>query len=156
KEILRDFIKYRVMFLLKERQIEPDVMEAVLNRGVENLPYLMNKASIISSKRNDDRFKIVQEALVRVLNLAKQASDVEIDPTLFETEAEQNIFNVLQEVTQAYRSKSNEKDASEVLIQLRQISKPIHDFFDTTMVMVENKQVRDNRLGLINRISELV
>jgi len=156
KEILRDFIKYRVMFLLKERQIEPDVMEAVLNRGVENLPYLMNKASIISSKRNDDRFKIVQEALVRVLNLAKQASDVEIDPTLFETEAEQNLFNVLQEVTQAYRSKSNEKDASEALSQLSQLAKPIHDFFDTTMVMVENKQVRDNRLGLINRISELV
>src|SRR5690625_7010447 len=105
----------------------------------------MNKASIISSKRNDDRFKIVQEALVRVLNLAKQASDVKIDPTLFETEAEQNLFNVLQEVTQAYRSKSNEKDASEALSQLSQLAKPIHDFFDTTMVMVENKQVREDR-----------
>lgn len=156
KDILRDFIKYRVMFLLKERQIEPDVMEAVLNRGVENLPYLMNKARIISSKRNDDRFKIVQEALVRVLNLAKQASDVEIDPTLFETEAEQKLFDVLQEVTQAYRSKNNEKDASEALSQLSQLAKPIHDFFDTTMVMAEDKKVRNNRLGLINRISELV
>src|SRR5690625_332323 len=156
KEILHEFIKYRVMFLLKERQIEPDVMEAVLNRGVENLPYLMNKARIISSKRNDDRFKIVQEALVRVLNLAKKASDVEIDPTLFETEAEQKLFDVLQEVTQAYGSKNNEKDASEALSQLSQLAKPIHDFFDTTMVMVEDKQVRDNRLGLINRISELV
>src|SRR5690625_7193178 len=88
KEILHEFIKYRVMFLLNERQIEPDVMEAVLNRGVENLPYLMNKARIISSKSNDDRCNIVQEALVRVLNLATKASDVEIDPTLFEPEAE--------------------------------------------------------------------
>src|SRR5699024_12358797 len=79
KEILHEFIRYRVMFLLKERQIEPDVMEAVLNRGVENLAYLMNKARIISSKRNDDRFKIVNETLVSVLNLDKQASDVEID-----------------------------------------------------------------------------
>src|SRR5699024_4791559 len=66
RQKLMEFIKHRVRFLLKEKNIEPDVMEAVLKKGIGNLPYLMEKASILSSKRNDDEFKVVQEALVRV------------------------------------------------------------------------------------------
>lgn len=156
KEDLFNFIKNRVMFLLKEKQIEPDVIQAVLKKGVENLPYLMKKASILSAKRNDDRFKVVQEALVRALNLAKQAHEVTINPALFETEAEQKLYDVLQEVTLEYQSKDKKKEAAEALNQLSQLAIPIHDFFDTTMVMAEDKRVRENRLGLIYSIAQLV
>jgi len=156
KETLLEFIKYRVMFILKERKIEPDVIQAVLNKSVENLPYLMKKASIISSKRNDDRFRIVQEALVRVLNLAEQAQDVNIDPDLFETEAEQNLYDVLQEVIPAYHLKDTNKEADEALNQLSQLASPIHDFFETTMVMADDQKVRENRLGMIYQIARLI
>jgi len=156
KETLLEFIKYRVMFILKERKIEPDVIQAVLNKSVENLPYLMKKASIISSKRNDDRFKIVQEALVRVLNLAEQAQEVNIDPDLFETEAEQNLYDVLQEVIPAYRLKDTNKEAEEALNQLSQLASPIHDFFETTMVMSDDQKIRENRLGMIYQIARLI
>lgn len=156
KEKLIDFINDRVMFLLKERQIEPDVIQSVLKKGIENLPYLMKKASILSAKRNDDRFRIVQEALVRALNLAKQAHEVQVDPNLFETEAEHKLYDVLQEVTPDYHNKVKEKNAAEALNQLSKLAEPIHDFFETTMVMAEDKRVRENRLGLIYNIAQLV
>jgi glycyl-tRNA synthetase beta chain len=35
------------------------------------------------------------------------------------------------------------------------LKKPIDDFFDKVMVMVEDKKLRDNRLALLNQISQL-
>src|SRR5699024_237713 len=106
--------------------------------------------------RNDDRFRIVQEALVRVLNLAEQAQDVNIDPDLFETEAEQNLYDVLQEVIPAYHLKDTNKEADEALNQLSQLASPIHDFFAATMVMADDQKVRENRLGMIYQIARLI
>src|SRR5699024_5015685 len=70
---LNKFLHDRALFLLKGLDIEHDVAQAVLNKGIGVLSYTVDKASLLSEKRNDDAFKPVQEALVRVLNLAEKA-----------------------------------------------------------------------------------
>src|SRR5699024_11027122 len=156
RQKLMEFIKHRVRFLLKEKDLEPDVMEAVLKKGIENLPYLMEKASILSSKRNDDEFKVVQEALVRVLNIAKKARDITIDPSLFETESERKLYDVFKKVQNSYDSVNKNKEAEKALEQLKYLAQPIHEFFNSNMVMAEDEDIRENRLGLIYKIASLI
>lgn len=153
---ITDFIKDRARFLLKEKKIEPDVVEALLKKRIENLPYLMEKARVLSSKRNDDEFKTVQEALVRVLNLAEKAQDTEVDSNLFETASEQKLYEVFRAVKKNYEQLNNNKNADEALNKISELAAPIHEFFDDNMVMAEDVKVRKNRLGIIYNLAQLI
>lgn len=150
------FIRYRITFLLKENKIDPDVIQAVLKKRIENLPYIMAKANVLSSKRNDDTFKPTQEALVRVLNLAKKAEDTTINPDLFETKSEQNLYNLYHKVKENYEKVDQNKDANHALAELSQLTTPIHEFFEENMVMADDENVRKNRLGLLYKIANLI
>lgn len=156
KENILDFIQHRVMFLLKEKRIEPDVIQAVLKRGIENLPYIMNKAALLSAKRNEHGFRKVQEALVRVLNLAKKTKYSEIDTTLFETTSERDLYDVLEKVTTQFHLFNDAEQADEALKTLSELADPIDEFFEGNMVMAEDEKVRENRLSLMHRISQLI
>src|SRR5699024_12335788 len=69
KNDIHHVFKQRVQYLFVQSGIEQDVVESVTNKNLGSLAYTHNKAVVLSSKRNDDAFKPVQEALVRVLNL---------------------------------------------------------------------------------------
>lgn len=153
---IEEFIRYRVTFLLKENDIDPDVIQAVLKKRIENLPYIIAKANLLTSKRNDDTFKPTQEALVRVLNLAKKAEDTTINPDLFETKSEQNLYNLYNKIKESYKKVDQNKDATDALAELSQLATPIHEFFEENMVMADDENVRKNRLGLLYKIAKLI
>jgi len=48
-----------------------------------------------------------------------------------------------------------EKEYQGALEKLVSLRKPVDDFFDKVMVMVEDKKLRNNRLALLNRIVDL-
>lgn len=156
KENILDFIHHRITFLLKEKRIEPDVIQAVLKRGIKNLPYIMNKASLLSAKRNENSFRKIQEALVRVLNLAKNTKDTEINTSLFQTDSERELYNMLAKVTPQFHKFNDAKEADKTLKSLSELADPIYEFFENNMVMTEDKNIRENRLSMMHKISQLI
>ncbi|MFP3490145.1 glycine--tRNA ligase subunit beta, partial [Staphylococcus sp. SIMBA_130] len=67
---LKEFFQLRASYLLKELNVEQDVINAVVHRAIGNFDYTIAKAKLLSEKRNDENFKHIQEALVRALNLS--------------------------------------------------------------------------------------
>src|SRR5690625_2140334 len=74
---IHHFFKQRVQYLFVQSEIEQDVVKSVAYRKLGCLAYTHNIAVVLSSKRNDDRFKPVPEALVRVLNLNTEQAATE-------------------------------------------------------------------------------
>ena len=153
---LRDFFKLRATYLLRELSIEQDIIESVFQREIGTISYAIAKASILSDMRNDDAFKYVEEALVRVLNLAKNREQTKIDPFLFETTSEKLLFETYNEVYNLYKQANELQDAKQALSHLSKLAEPIHSFFEHNMVMAEDVQLRNNRLSLVNKLAFLI
>lgn len=155
-EELKDFVRQRAAFLLKEISVQPDVIEAILSNEIGVLTYSVNKAKELMRQRNNIEFKNIQEALVRILNLAKKAESTSIQPELFETPSESALHDKIMEITNSYQAAKENQNATEALEQLSALANPIHEFFDHNMVMVDDEKLRENRLALIKYIAELI
>lgn len=153
---IKRFFSHRITYLLKESAIQPDVIQAVLYNGIGIIPYLAAKAENLSYERNNPEFKPVQEALVRVLNLASKTDLLTISRGIFETDSEQKLYETYLTVKDDYESANNNQEAANALRQLGKLSQPIHDFFDHNMVMTDVEAIRNNRLALLNNIAALI
>ncbi|MGM0941779.1 MAG: glycine--tRNA ligase subunit beta [Bacillota bacterium] len=151
---LHDFLTNRAAYLFKEESIEQDIIQAILHKEIGVYPYALAKAHNLSNKRLDASFKTIQEALVRVLNLAQKANSNHIDTNLFDTESEKALYKEFCSIEQSYQQ--SERDAERDLLLLGQLAEPIHNFFDHNMVMDDNERIRNNRLALLASIASLI
>src|SRR5699024_2597848 len=115
--------------------------------------YTVEKAKILKQKRQDQAFKTVEEAFVRVLNLTKGHTDDNVRSALFETESERALYEKTQEILREYNKLNEAHKAEEALETLSQLATCIHDFFENNMVMTKDEAIKANRLGLLNQIS---
>lgn len=153
KEVI-DFVKDRVRQLLSERGVRYDIIDAVLSAKQEDILRLFGSAQILRDHQQDGDFKPSVEALTRVLNLAKKAGGEElgeVDPALFENDAEKELFEAV-EAAAAVFDKQTMAENYETLRNLRPL---IENYFDQTMVMVEDSAVRSNRLSQLHKIAAM-
>jgi len=150
---IEQFFSHRFTYLLKESAIEADVIQAVLYNGIGVIPYMVAKAENLSQERNNPEFKPVQEALVRVLNLAGKTDQTTVSRSVFETDSEEKLYETYLTVKKSYDRANKKQAAGEALRQLGKLSQPIHEFFDHNMVMADDASIRHNRLALINHIA---
>jgi len=151
-----DFFKLRAQHILKDLNIETDVMKSVLKKGIGHFIYTIDKASLLSKKRNDPSFKATEEALVRTLNLAKNAKTLAVNEKLLQTESEKQLFNKINEVSKQYYHAAEKFDAHKALKYLSELTNFIDEFFEHNLVMDNDQNIRTNRLALLNNIAKLV
>ncbi|MBS4750920.1 glycine--tRNA ligase subunit beta [Carnobacteriaceae bacterium zg-ZUI78] len=142
-ELLRQFILARLQQKLQSYDIRYDVIESVLASQTLNIPLLIHNAKDLQEHTQEIDFKVTIEAVSRVLNLAKKSHDIEnfgeinIVSDLFETDSEKVLAQVVQQVEHV------SYDTLKILTQ------PITAFFNDNMVLVENEEVRNNRLSIL-------
>ncbi|MEI3606840.1 glycine--tRNA ligase subunit beta [Pseudogracilibacillus sp. SE30717A] len=156
KEDIHHFIKNRATYILTEREIEQDVVKSVVTNQVGIFYYTAEKAKLLSQKRNDDSFRPVQEALVRVMNLGKKHQENVIEESLFQTDSEQQLYNTFLSIRDSFSKAETKADAEEALSQLSKLAEPIHTFFEHNMVMAEDERIKRNRLSLVYHLSNLI
>ncbi|SFL81527.1 glycyl-tRNA synthetase beta chain [Gracilibacillus orientalis] len=150
---LESFFKQRAAYIMKEADIEADIIDAVLVSELSDFSLLLEKAQLLKDKRADSNFKDKQEAFVRVLNLATKAEGHIVESSLFEQDEEYKLYQTYLDIKDYYQSALAKKDAKAALDQLTPLVKPIHHFFDNTMVMADNERIRHNRLALLKVIA---
>ncbi|MGY3777684.1 glycine--tRNA ligase subunit beta [Isobaculum melis] len=159
KDEVITFVKGRIRQLLQGRKIRHDVIDAVLNSSQEDMPVLVQTARILESNLNSATFKPTIESLTRVMNLARKGAkdaiektDFVVDEALFENESEKALYQEICRVEKVFEVGS----ISEEFTALESLQPTIDQFFDETMVMTEDKAVRENRLALLGKLGKLV
>lgn len=153
KEVI-DFVKGRLRQLLTTKKVRHDIIDAVLNAEQKDLTKAFAAAQLFKERLEDEDFKPSMEALTRVVNLAKKVevdTAKEIDPTLFENEAEKELYEAVNQVKAQLPDQSLDENYNQ-LVALRPL---IEAYFDKTMVMVEDPAVRNNRLAQLQQIAEM-
>lgn len=153
-EKLMNFFKLRLKYVLQELNIRYDMIEAVLEGEIDYLPDLVDRARTLHEQKDSETFKETIESLSRVLNIAKQAEgENEIDPSLFENEAEQRLYNEYKKIKGQFEGENEIAAQFSLFVSLKPI---ITEYFDETMVMAEDERVKQNRLAQMKKLARLI
>lgn len=147
------FFKLRLKHLLQEKNIRYDIIDAVLAAPIKDIKSLITKAELINKKKDESRFKEDIESLSRVIRIAKKLNEPHpIDPNLFENEYERKLYEQFLLGKKAIQNADVEKYYA-LLVQFKPF---ITDYFDHTMIMVEDERIRNNRLSLMKQIADMI
>ena len=104
----------------------------------------------------------VAELLKRTANILRQAREKKIifadqeSESLLREAAEKELSRKVTEVNQAIQRSYREGKYDAVIAAIASLQPPLNAFFDSVMVMVEDAQLRDNRLALLSRTESVV
>jgi len=149
---VRNFLKGRLRQFLLAQKHRYDIIDAVIDADQEDIHQLFEAADTLDKHLSDEDFKSSIEALTRVMNLGqKDNSENEVDPSLFENETEQNLYQAVRKIEDKFAVQTVEENY-QALTNLRPL---IEDYFDQTMVMTEDEKLRNNRLAQLRKITKM-
>ena len=141
-----NFIRARVDKMMGKTP--KDIKEAVLSGSTFVVPDMLAAAEALVKSAKADNYKPAVESLSRVFNLAEKAdADVSVNSNLFENDQEKALFDTVS----ALELKGTK---AEQLAQLFALSPVIDAFFDNTIVMTEDKKVKNNRLAILVTLTD--
>jgi len=152
---LREFFRLRLKNVLTDEGMRYDLIDAILAVGLDDVYDTWLRAQALAKEGSSSAMQTAVQAFTRVGNLAKGASDAAIDPSLFETDAEQALYHAYLSAGREITAMSAAENYNGVLKTMASLAAPIDAFFGQVMVMVDNIPVRNNRLALLKAITGL-
>jgi glycyl-tRNA synthetase beta chain len=155
---LKPFILERLQSYYQGLGISVDLIHAVRVRQDEWIYDLDKRLNALKSFITMPEAVSLSAACKRVNNLLSQAkiTSIEINEQLIEEGAEQSLYAHLNKVAQSIESLYAAEDYGSVLKQLASLKEPVDAFFDQVMVMVDDEQVKRNRLAILVRLQKLL
>jgi glycyl-tRNA synthetase beta chain len=154
-----DFLRERLEFYLKDaRSFSYDVVNAVLAAGSDDIVDAIARAEALTQVRGSEDFASISVAFKRTKNILRQAHETRkaIAPALkanvLTDDAEKALAVTLPEVAAKVHQLREQKNYTAALAEISRLRQPIDLFFDKVMVMVDDEQVRANRLALLQTL----
>ncbi len=159
---LKEFLIQRVVTLLEEDGIDPDLIAAVVEgaflqaRALQDPVAAKAKAEFLQRLRQTDRLSGIYPTLNRLARISRQA-DLEpeqrdptavVDPTVLDSEVERSLFAAAQQLYTTGQALA-EQDYEGLVAAFETIAPVITSFFEQVLVMAEDPQVKQNRLNLL-------
>ena len=159
EEQVTGFFKQRLRVILIDKGYRYDIVDSVLETGSINVEEIIKRIDAVTNLRENggDNFANLLTALTRVYNLASKAekSNKEVDISKFENEYEHELFKMIIKVKGNVVDKVGQKQYVQSIEVLYELIKPVNEFFDKTMVIVDNSEIRNNRLAMLSQIKEI-
>ena len=150
-----EFIRLRLKNILSDAGIRYDVIDSVLEDVDDSYAVYLRAAAVNVEVGKDSMAKSIQ-AFVRVGNLAKNSASAQVNPALFVAPEETALYQAYTSAAAALESLIDGSDFTGALDAISDLAAPIDAFFAAVMVMDKQEAVKNNRLGLLKAITELV
>jgi glycyl-tRNA synthetase beta chain len=156
KEEVLEFFRVRYQNFLLDKGYAFDVTDAVLSISFDDLVDVQGRIDALKKAREWKDFESIVIAFKRAMNILKGSpSRKEINPPRFADRVEQNLYQSFVKAKEKIDSLLNKRDYPSALLEMTRMKKPIDEFFDGVMVMVEDEKIRNNRLALLDEIGKL-
>ena len=150
KQIL-DFITGRLSVVLKDNGYKHDVVEAVLAEQSANPAAAAWAVKQLSAWVSREDWQSILPGYARCVRITRdQKESFKVDEKVFVEAEEKALFKAIQE--NANQQPTTVNEFLEIIVKL---IPAINAFFDKVLVMAEDKKVKENRLGLLQRIAKL-
>jgi glycyl-tRNA synthetase beta chain len=157
---VKEFLRARIVRILKERQIKTEQVKAILKASFDNVVDVVKRGDALRSAATEPEFKEEVIAIVRLVNILKQAEEWglmipdHVKEELLQEKEEMNLYRHWKKIEPQLEELLREQDYLQVYQILSTLRHPIHDFFEGVLVMSEDKTLRLNRLSLLSKIGK--
>ncbi len=158
---LNEFFRQRLITLFTQQGYRADELDAVLGNGTESLALVASKLQGLKSVRGRPELASLSAASKRIRNLLTQAhsqkivvSSAAVSSDKLPDAADRALFSALSDFEPRLKQAASNKDYAGALVILASLREPIDAFFSGAMVMVEDVSVREQRLGLLQRVND--
>ncbi|MBZ5680260.1 MAG: glycine--tRNA ligase subunit beta [Acidobacteriia bacterium] len=159
EESIRTLFCERLEFYLKETHgYAYDVVNAVLAADAEDVVDALARAEAVAKARPSADFESISVAFKRMKNILKQAAESgkriaeTVDSGALTEESEKVLAEQVPRTAVAVEKQRSAKNYDAALLEIAKLRPAIDKFFDKVMVMVEDEQVRANRLALLRTL----
>ena len=159
EDSVKTFFRERLEFYLRDVcGYAYDVVKAVLGADADDVVDALARAEAVKQVLHTPEFQAIGAACKRMRNILKQADEKGIVPAeRVETQKdssdeEKNLIRYLEQSGEKVEQHRKKKEYLEALRLLSTAREPVDRFFDKVMVMVEDHQVRANRLALLRTL----
>ncbi|MGB9204366.1 MAG: glycine--tRNA ligase subunit beta [Terriglobales bacterium] len=160
-ESVRGFFRERLEFYLKDAH-EPrytyDVVNAVLAVDSDDVVDAVARAEAVSKVRGSADFESISVAFKRMKNILRQASEktkviaLRVDPAGLQEESEKELAALIPQTVATVEKLRAARDYEGALLEIAKLRPAIDKFFDKVMVMVDDENLRANRLALLQTV----
>ena len=147
--------RYRAMY--EDQGLSIDVIQAVQALDPASPLDFDSRVKAVSHFKTLPEAKALAAANKRVANILAKESNVsgEVDANLLTEQAEKDLYQALQAITPVVTPLLQARDYTPALTELAALRAPIDAFFDGVMVMADDANIRQNRLGLLAQLRAL-
>ena len=151
-----DFMKLRLKNVLADAGIRYDVVDAVFVT-VDDIYGVFLRAQAVNEAVKQDMEKTIQ-AFVRTGNIARKAKDVQaaVETDLLAEQVEKDLCKAYEAAASKVEREIEAQDYAGAIATLSQLAAPIDAFFDGVMVMDKDEKIKNNRLGLLKLVDNLI
>jgi glycyl-tRNA synthetase beta chain len=157
---LAEFFMDRLKYYMKEKKIRADIIEAAINSyGIDHMNKIYKKAATLNDLIGKEIGEDIIASYKRASSILESESkniDLELsnttDPGIFKNEYEKNLLKKINELRKYFTNISKDENYEESLENLAGAKKVIFDFFDNVKVNDEDKNIKKNRLELLQML----
>jgi glycyl-tRNA synthetase beta chain len=160
-ESVRGFFRERLEFYLKDAH-EPryayDVVNAVLAVDADDVVDAAARAEAVSKVRGSADFESISIAFKRIKNILRQAAEktkviaLRVSPSGLQEESEKELATLIPQTVATVEKLRTARDYEGALFEIAKLRPAIDKFFDKVMVMVDDENLRANRLALLQTV----
>ncbi len=149
------FFRQRVEWLLRQLDLDYDVIDSLKHLSLGDLPDLKRRGLALQSFRSREDFLGLVIGFKRVANIIQTDQKFHsLDPSLFETEEEKELYASLQKLRAEISENLANSDYQRAIASLVDYGTSINRFFDAVLVNCEDPVLRGNRHALLRDIKE--
>jgi len=156
---LSAFFRDRVEFYLRDiLGFEYDIVNAVLAAGFDEVLDTIQRATALKQVRTSEDFAHISVAFKRTKNILRQAHQKSVRvglapiPPDMREDAEKELFAQLSPTADKVHELRDNRDYIAALLETAKLRPAVDKFFDDVMVMVDDENVRANRLALLRTL----
>jgi glycyl-tRNA synthetase beta chain len=156
---VRSFFRERLEFYLKDALgFAYDVVNAVLAADADDIVDAMERAAAVKAVLHLPEFQAIAAACKRMKNILKQADEKKIAvASKFEclpdsADEEKNLAAYIETYHSRIEAHRAKKEYGDALLMLSTVRERVDAFFDKVMVMVDDENLRANRLALLQTL----
>lgn len=153
KKSVLDYMETRFIGILQDNNYDINLIKAVMNKNKDlNLLNIKQSLAKLDSIKDSNEFVDAVAAFRRIYQISKGKEFEKVDPNQdIMEESEKELFNLYSDL-KAKNINLTEIDIVEAIKVLARFKSSIDKFLDSTMVLVDNKLIKNNRLSLISLV----
>lgn len=154
-QALTELMEARFRFLMEQKGIAHDTINAILGVERRSFVHAAAKANALWAKHGSEDLNALARGFKRINNIISDQPHHALDTELFEEDGEKSLYRLFNDLRYRVEQLISERQYLDALDIMVTLGPEIDNFFDEVLVMAENEKLKNNRIALLQEISDL-